>query len=322
MKHLILILTATLMISMSGFAQKNVLLKIHHKLGDQDFAMEAGAKNNLDEDFNVTRLQYYISEIAIFDENGAEMTVSDLWVLADAEEETSAKLGGFDIERVEKISFHIGVDSAHNHLDPTTYPALHPLAPQYPSMHWGWVSGYRFVAFEGYGSSNYNQPIEFHGLGNKNYFKTEVEVSAEAIGNSITIHLDADYTRAVEDISVKAGAIVHGESGDAKKCLENFRDYVFSESTALTSTVNLEEANDFSIFPNPTYSGHFTIALNASESSLYELSITDVTGKQVAYFNALGSNTTIDTQLRETGLYFINLIKDGQPVSTKKLICK
>ena len=81
MKKSLLIAISFLMFSMSSYAQNNVQFKINHKLGDADFAMETGAKNNIDHDFEVTRLEYYISEISITHDGGTETTIEDLWML-------------------------------------------------------------------------------------------------------------------------------------------------------------------------------------------------------------------------------------------------
>lgn len=321
MKKSLLIAISFLMFSMSSYAQNNVQFKINHKLGDADFAMETGAKNNIDHDFEVTRLEYYISEISITHDGGTETTIEDLWILVDANEATQVDLGDHDISTVEKVSFSTGVDPDHNHLDPASYQASHPLAPKFPSMHWGWAAGYRFVAFEGNGGSAFNQLFQLHGLEDDNYFQTEIELDVTADNNEILINLDADYARALEDISVNSGVIVHGGYGEAKQCLENFRDYVFSPASETTSTIDFSEVSKFEVFPNPA-NGNTTIALEATQDLNYEVTVTDILGKQILFFDEVRSNSTIDLELSGAGFYFINLIKEGHPVITKKLISK
>ncbi len=321
MKKLVLLLNAVLILSMSSFAQNNIQLNINHKLGGADFAMEAGAKNNLDNDFEVTRLQYYISEISIVHDGGMETVFDDLWVLVNASEATQVDLGDHNINSVEMVKIHIGVDSEHNHLDPASYQATHPLAPTFPSMHWGWAPGYRFVAFEGYGGINFDQLFQLHGLGDVNYFTTEIPLITEAANNEVIIDINADYTRALEDINVNAGVIVHGDYGEAKQCLENFRDYVFTAANGIIPTIDFSEVSKFEVFPNPT-NGHATITLETSQDLNYQVSVTDILGKQILFFDAVNSNSTMDLVFKEAGFYFINLIKEGHPVITKKLISK
>ena len=105
MKKSLLIAISFLMFSMSSNAQNSIQLNINHKLGDANFAMETGAKNNLDNDFEVTRLEYYISEILITHDGGSETTIEDLWILVDANQNTLVDLGDHDINTVEKVSF-------------------------------------------------------------------------------------------------------------------------------------------------------------------------------------------------------------------------
>ncbi len=319
MKRLLLNLMAVLFFSTGLFAQNNIKLTIHHKLGDEDFAMQMAAKNNIDNDFKVTRLQYYISEITIVHDGGNETIFDKMWVLVNADESTLVDFGNNNINTVEAIKLQIGVDQGHNHLDPAIYPSTHPLAPSFPSMHWGWAAGYRFVAFEGVGGPNFNQQFQLHGLGDNNYFTTEIMLNEVADNNEIMINLDADYARALEDINVTSGLIVHGDFGAAQKCLENFNDYVFTASPASTATIDFSEVSKFEVFPNPTI-GNTTIALEASGNLAYSVTVTDLLGKEIRFIDHVNGSAKVDLSIRDSGLYFVQLIKNGHPVITKKLI--
>ena len=304
-------------------AQNTIILNISHKLGDADFAMNQAAKNNMDHDFKITRLEYYISEISLVHDGGNETLIEDLWVLANAGTKTEVELGEHDIISVEKLRLHIGVDSDHNHLDPSGWPNDHPLAPVWPSMHWGWAAGYRFVALEGHGGANLNQLIQLHGLGDNNYFTTELELDVTAENNVVTINLDADYTKALEDISVNSGVIVHGDNLQAKQCLENFRDFVFSPSSITSLIIDFSEINEFNMFPNPITNGVSTIILDLNESGYeYDLSITSLDGKQLNYLFNVTDKQTLDFTNHITGMYFVNLIKERQTIITKKVFVK
>ena len=174
MTKFVLSLTTLLLLSFSVMAQNTVQLNINHKLGTDVFAMNTAAQNNMGNDFNVTRLQYYMAEISIVHDGGTETTITDLYALVDASSATTLDLGSHNINSIEGVNFHIGVDQGKNHADPASYNMGHPLAPKNPSMHWGWTSGYRFIAFEGKGGVNLNQTFELHGLGDVNYFKVTV----------------------------------------------------------------------------------------------------------------------------------------------------
>ena len=169
MKRLFILLTLLNYGFLQILAQNEVVFNIHQKMGEQSFQFNVPVKNNLGNDFEFTRLQYYISEISIIHDGGQKTDVEDFWLLVSADQDVSASLGVFNIEEVEAIHFYIGVDPGHNHANPADYPTGHPLAPQNPSMHWGWASGYRFIALEGKGSENLNQVVQLHGLWDDNY---------------------------------------------------------------------------------------------------------------------------------------------------------
>ena len=58
------------------------------------------------------------------------------------------------------LNFNIGVEYNLNHADPSLQDSSHPLAPQFPSMHWGWAAGYRFAALEGMIDKNQDSIME------------------------------------------------------------------------------------------------------------------------------------------------------------------
>ena len=130
-------------------AQKTVRLKINHFLNNNTFVSGQMATNNLGSNFQVDRIQYYISEITLYHDN-TTTKLAGKHLLVNANTAVNDSLGVFNIISLDSISFGIGVDTAYNHLDPAYYFPGHPLAPQSPSMHWGWTAGYRFVVYEGF----------------------------------------------------------------------------------------------------------------------------------------------------------------------------
>lgn len=282
--------------------------------------MNSPAKNNMDHDFEVTRLEYYISGITIIHDNGTATPVPDTWILVNAASATEVELGSFPITEVEAIHFTIGVDPEHNHLDPAGYDPSHPLAPKSPSMHWGWAAGYRFLALEGNGGPQYNQLIQLHGLGDQNYIKTRVNLNATVVNNEVTINLDADYTRALENISVNGGVIEHSETGDAQQALENFRNLVFSPSEMNTGISDVNTADHFTLYPNPTPDGLAYAIINSPEDEVYEMTVTDMLGRQISNEKQLNPNTTVEVNVPIAGIYFVRLIQNGKSVGVAKLI--
>lgn len=320
MKKTLLFFSAFFSVLLFAQAQNSATLNIHHKLANSDFAFEEGAKNNMGHDFNVNRLEYYMSSFSFIHDGGQETALDNSFhVLVDASESTEIDMGEHEITELEAIRFFIGVHPDYNHADPSGYQFGHPLAPTSPSMHWGWAAGYRFLAMEGYGGSSFSQLYQLHGLGDDNYFMVEVPLNLTAENGELIIDLDGDYTRALEDISVNSGVIVHGEIAEAKLALENFRDYVFSPSGVVSSTIEFDEVTGFNVFPNPS-NGETVVSLMATKDFDYQVSVTNMLGQEVQFFDGVKGNTHLEVQLNEAGIYWVSLMKEGQSIIQKKLI--
>ena len=298
----------------SFLAQTDVQLVIHHKLGSANYAQNTTVTNNLGNTFQSTLLKYYITKFSVIHDGGQVLPVDDAIVgLVDASMDFSIDLGNLNVTSVEGIKFHIGVHSPVNHEDPSLLPSDHPLAPQSPSMHWGWTSGYRFILFEGMSGPSVNQALELHGLGDENYFETTVLAPAVNEFGGLSVHIDADYTRGVENIDISSGLIVHGSLSSAAVLVANFRDYVYSATVG----AGLDESTDaisFELYPNPA-NGWFMVetAVTAPTS----LVVTDVTGKQIHTQQLVDGKSSIELNLPAAGVYFVTLTNEQGQVSRK-----
>lgn len=327
MKKLILPLISLLLVSTIAplNAQNDVRLEIVHALGTSPFAFNEAATTTGGVTFDVKRLEYYISEITLVHDGGQEIVVPNVWALANASQNTVIELGSQNVTALEGLRFSIGVDPAHNNLDPSTYAPSHPLAHKNPSMHWGWTAGYRFVAMEGNGGAQLSQLFEIHALGNKNYFEVDLPISVTAENGEVLPVIYGNYSNALTGIDVSAGVITHGENDEAVDLLENFRDLVFTTISPIDTTEVIEEPNgiseattklDFQIFPNPSHNGNAT--LDVQSSSPLEINVYDLTGKQVLA-QTLNSNTNVlkISQL-ESGVYFVRV----NDLSTNEVMVK
>ncbi|MDP2174801.1 MAG: T9SS type A sorting domain-containing protein [Bacteroidota bacterium] len=300
------------------FAQKNIQLNINHKLGSSAFALEQVGYNNFGNNFKVSRMAYYISNIKIVHDTGKITNISNVYVLIDASAATSIDLGSRNIDSVEKIQFSIGVNAPVNNQDPSQWPESHALSPKSPSMHWGWASGYRFVAMEGKCGDGLNQIFELHGLGNGNYYQTEVITGGVKMGNNINITIDANYTEALKNINMWQGVISHGETDEAQKILRNMRDFVFR---AVGNTANLNTTasfNPFQIVPNPSI-GQFKIIHDSNLSTIKSIEVFDMSGKNIlSLTDAESLNHEIFIQ--EKGLYLVKILDVNNSSYFQKLI--
>lgn len=315
MKKFYLFSALMFLVSIS-FGQSNVYLKINHKLGASNFQFSTAASNSGNIPFNVERLQYYVDNITLVHDGGVETLVPNTWLLVDAGTPVNEMLGSFSITNLEGVKFGIGVDAAYNHLDPSSYASSHPLAPKFPSMHWGWAAGYRFVALEGKSGSNFNQTYEIHALEDQNYFTASITTAGTANGSDLIIELDADYEEALRNIDVSTGLINHGGNGEAITLLQNFRDHVFSPSGVSTA---LDEANfsQFNLYPNPAIANQTIYFSGTTSIEEVEFVVSDLSGKVI---KTISSTDVLEVSIPTAGIYVVSILDQGKRGSSKKLI--
>ena len=324
MKHLSTLLLA-LVISTSAFALEQVKIHFSHVTAGTDYA---GLNADLDAlegyAFNVTRLHYYISQIHIVHDGGMETLVPDTWLLIKMGEDITYDLGEFDVTDIEGIRFSVGVEAAANHLDPAAYPADHPLAPQWPSMHWGWAAGYRFVCLEGLSGASMTDIYQIHALGDGNYQSTTLTGEAVMEDGAYTFYIHADVQQAVKDINVSTGLIEHSESAEAADLLDNFADFVFSIGDAKVtdgggvSAIESPEVSAFQIAPNPVHTGSPLQVQYDFTGAPATLEVYDAQGRLIS--SELVQSGSSRMQLEESGMYLVRLVRDGKLLAQERLI--
>ena len=323
MKNLFVLFTV-LAISTITIAQTTVNFEIIHKLHGEDFAYNQETFSDMGITFDADRLEYYISEISVEHDGGEITEFDDVWILVSAGANTNVQLGTDTIDSIESISFHIGVDQAHNHLDPTQYSSSHPLSLGNPSMHWGWTAGYRFVAIEGNIGADLANNYQFHALGDGNYFQTSVPANAKAQNGAATVQIYANYAHALNNLDIADGFQLHSEIGECITVLENFRDDVFSmeppadtilpevidttDSTDVTGLAFIRE-NQVRLFPNPAQD---FVRVDFLESST-DVSIELVSSQGVVVYQSqeVGPSMLIPVNTFPNGLYYLQLSSES-----------
>jgi hypothetical protein len=310
------------------FAQNDIEIEIFHKLNGAEFGFGDEAATPEDIPFELERMEYYISEISVQHDGGLVTDFEDVWALVQAgSSSTIIDLGSDLIEAVESVSFSIGVDAAHNHLDHTLYSSSHPLGPKSPSMHWGWTAGYRFVAMEGDAGEDLDQTFEIHALGDQNYFETTTEISVSASNGIVSIPIYANYAEALRGIDVEDGVITHGDYAEAVDLLENFQEYVFTAVEPVdsipedtTTGIGLIKASTMiGAERNPSLNSSVTLTFDPTLIDRNSIFMVDLTGKLIqssnsdmgrVFFNGLA-----------TGVYGIRANSlDGSQVTSEKII--
>ncbi len=127
-----------------GLADLN--LQIRFTPGGADFASDQVYQiNGTAVKFNV--LRFYMSEMGLVDASGDQLKVETYILAQPGQQDYDA--GQVLPQTYSAFGFSLGIDSLTNHADPTQYGSSNPLAPQSPSMHWSWASGYIFVRIDG-----------------------------------------------------------------------------------------------------------------------------------------------------------------------------
>lgn len=300
-------------------AQTDIRLSINHLYDGGPIALNTTLTNAQQEEFDITRLEYYVSGISLIHDGGQTTPLPDVYVLVNVEDGINLPLGNFPITNLEAIEFGIGVSDDVNHGDPSSYDANHALSPKIPSMHWGWASGYRFIAYEGNSGDNLNTLFQFHALGDNNFKKQTIETNGVTVGTTLTVALDADYKPALNSISVFDGPVKHGENyTECLQLIDNFQSNVFSESIMNPVSVVEDSGSELSIYPNPV-TQFFSIELSSNIESAIKYSIVDPLGKVIQQDEYV-KGELISTNDLSNGIYFIEVSTDHSTIAKQSFI--
>ena len=307
MKKLTILLIA-LGTGLSALAQAPVRIKIHHQIKQDAFVMNDSTTNSLGHPFMFWKLTYYLSDISLWHDGGQQIDIDSTWFLIDVVDgtPTSLDLGNHNIQTLDSIRFAIGIAEEYNHLDPTTYPTGHPLAPQNPSMHWGWSAGYRFAVAEGFSGFFLDQPYEIHALGDRNFFPQTIETSGVMGNATLEIPLYADYSELMRSIDLTSSVISHGEVNAAAQLLTNFSLYVFTSEEGNGPALGMHEAPAalISVYPNPASESVYLSGLMDDDVAVIYSSMGEV-------IRSRQGSGEIDLSEFASGMYFVHVISEG-----------
>ncbi len=300
-----------------------VTLKFQHAIADELLA-PGEVYPSIQGNFMVTRLSYYLSDIELIHDGGQRHAFEDLYILVHGTQD-EYELGMADVQEIEGIAFSIGVDSATNHADPALWPADHPLSFQSPSMHWGWASGYRFLAIEGLLDGNQDgdpeKVWEFHVVGDQ--LLTQVEVvldEPQSVSMGTAVHLHADYLKLFNQVSMDN--ILHGSGSLVTKMMGNWvKGPVFTAIPMVTSTHQPAPATPYlRVLGNPTGD---LLRLEVSGDALTPdacIRIVDLQGRLIAGKTIGDLAGTLEMPIPGSGTYQVILLDRHQILETRQII--
>lgn len=303
----------------TSWAQTTVMLNFEHQFGNSELTMDTPYTVGAGYDLKIERLEYYLSELAIVHDGGQITLIPNMWLLVRPEEDSVFNLGVFNIQSIEAINYSLGVNYDVNHSDPTTYGAGHPLAPQNPSMHWGWNAGYRFAALEGYAGTGFVFNYQIHALGDENYNSSSLVFDPIATADTTQLYIKADYEMMFENIDVSGGMVVHGPVGESITLLSDMTNNVFSPGEAPWATaIEPSFAGKLVLAPNPaTERSYLEYDLPAGHT--YEMQMTDLSGRTIQAESIVNLQGRLVLEHLQSGLYIVNVFQDGKRVSMDKL---
>ncbi len=130
----------------------SIKLEFDNMVGESDFVLNTGTYTNASsEQFSVTKLSYYISNIKLKNADGKEFVAPQSYHLVREEVASSQLITLNDIpaDDYTEISFTIGVDSLRNTMNASERTGDLDVGGVGADMYWMWNSGYIFFKMEG-----------------------------------------------------------------------------------------------------------------------------------------------------------------------------
>lgn len=161
----------------------------HSLAGDQLILNTTSHTNSLGETLKISRFSYIVSNIQLHNVNGTIFTypVQNGYFIVNSElQNIDIDLENIPAGDYNKITFGIGVDQEKYLTGQTEQQAFWDLA-QTQSMTWSWITGYKFINYEGtFTSQEITTPVDFkvhmgsHGTALDNYREQTVSFPSVA----------------------------------------------------------------------------------------------------------------------------------------------
>lgn len=147
-------------------------------------------------EMSVSRLDGLLSQLALQRVDGSWLESDQWYVFFSAEKQRlSAMAEGLPAQEFKAIRFRVGVDAKTDRSNPQIWPPEHPLHPDVCGLHWGWNSGYVFLAIEGHWQPETNKTsgFSYHLAGAQEPMLVELPVKFSG-AQSTTIRLTLDLS--------------------------------------------------------------------------------------------------------------------------------
>lgn len=150
-------------------SKSSLVIDLKHIFGDKDLLIGGTYTNASGEEFTVTKLNYFVSNIKLQKADGSEYVIpqNNSYFLVKLSEKNTHQLSLKDIPLGEYtgVSFTIGVDSLRNTLEPSQRTGALDVGGAAEDMYWSWNTGYIFFKLEGSSPvvpASQNNQFKFH----------------------------------------------------------------------------------------------------------------------------------------------------------------
>lgn len=316
----------------SSFAQNTnkVVFSFEHRVGNIPLVVEETVFpiwNN--KKVKLNRAAFYVSNMVLRQSDNAKVELKNQYLLVNAAKpNTTFDLGNWTVSSINGIDMSIGISKLINHNDPASWPANHPLAPQNPSMHWGWAAGYIFVLLEGLvdnnGDGTPETVFEYHNTGDELFTTLEVKGSAVASNGELQVRLALDYAKLFQNMTLSGSLIQHGDAAPNVLMMQNAgeADFITLPSSVATTDVGGHTAS-IKAMPNPVV-GATLLEYALPQAISTDLWLTNALGQRVRQWNGLTHEGALRLDLSDlpNGVYQCVFYQQGNAVGRKALLVR
>ncbi len=166
--------------------------------------------------YKISRLRFFMSMIRFTDDNNDSVAAfPEQHLLVDMAEGGTIRTIGQLSGHLHEMHFGLGVDSAVNHVDPTTLPHTDPLSDV--TMWWGWAVGHLFLTVDGRYDSDQDgvveptdDPMSYHCGNNTLYTPVTLHVHTDADqGGNVIIPLSLDIDTLMASMNIAGAPVDH-----------------------------------------------------------------------------------------------------------------
>jgi hypothetical protein len=306
MKNTFLILSIFVFNTLLNAQSKELIIELNHLYKESPFYLDQNYEIDENKTFSFYRMEYYLHINNATQSNGTSTSFDELYLLVNPTT-NEYNLGNYDLEGLSQLNFHVGVSPDLNHDDPAEWVNGHPLAPQNPSMHWGWAAGYRFIAAEGMVDKDGDQvletPLQYHAVSDDYYTEIVLPVVSLNETNIVRVVLNVHYDKLFENINSSSGGIFHGVHNENLLLANNFAiNNVFS----VPEDLYLSEETMIKTYTNP-FSEFLEIDINQKA----KVELFNAAGQCLSQLTLNPGKQQINTEYLSQGFYFLSLEANG-----------